>query len=75
MPAPAAEGFLPLEVSPEAAAPLPGRATATSGTLTARLRPSTGRIEAEFPNGVRVRVDGGFDGAALRNVLAALEGR
>jgi len=26
--------------------------------LTTRLRPSTGRIELEFANGVRIRVDG-----------------
>ena len=74
---PAAESFVPVEVSPDpAVAPsLPGRAVATAGTLPTRLRPSTGRIEVEFPNGVRVRVDGGVDGAALRGVLAALEGR
>jgi hypothetical protein len=74
---PAAESFIPVEVSPEpAVAPsLPGRAVATAGTLPMRLRPPTGRIEVEFPNGVRVRVDGGVDEAALRGVLAALEGR
>lgn len=75
--APAAESFVPVAVSaePEVPPPLPGRSVATPGTLTTRLRPSTGRIEVEFPNGVRVRIDGGVDGAALRSVLAALEGR
>jgi transposase len=74
---PAAEGFVPVEVSPELEAPRPppSRAVATPGTLTTRLRPSTGRIEVEFPNGMRVRVDGRVDGVALRDVLAALEGR
>ncbi len=75
--APATESFVPVAVSaePEVPPPLPGRSVATPRTLTTRLRPSTGRIEVEFPNGVRVRVDGGVDAAALRNVLAALEGR
>ena len=76
MRAPAAhKGFIPVEVSsdPETPPLPPGQAVATLGTLTTRPRTSTGRIEVEFPNGVRVRIDGGVDGAALRNVLAALE--
>jgi transposase len=70
-------GFIPVQVSPELEAPPPraSRAAAGSETATPRLKPPAGRIEVEFPNGVRVRVDGGVDEAALRDVLAALEGR
>jgi transposase len=69
------KGFVPVSVSPEPEAPAlpPGQAVATLGAMPTRLRPTTGRIEVEFPNGVRVRIDGGVDGAALRNVLAVLE--
>lgn len=37
--------------------------------------PGDGRIEIALPGGVVVRVDAGVDKAALRRVLAALEGR
>lgn len=65
-----------MQVSPELEAPAspPGRAMATPGTLARRLRPSTGRIEVEFPKGVRVRIDGGVAGAALRTCLLRLTG-
>lgn len=39
------------------------------------MKLSARRIEVEFPNGVRVRVDGGVDEAALRGVLAVLDER
>lgn len=75
--APATEGCLPVQVSPEleALASPPGRAMATPGTLARRLRPSTGRIEVDFPKGVRVRIDGGVDGARVAYVPAAFDGR
>lgn len=37
--------------------------------------PHAGLIEITLPGGALVRVDGSVDGAALRRVLAALEGR
>jgi transposase len=41
---------------------------------TTRLTGPAGRIEVEFPNGIRVRIDGGADEAVLRSVLTALGG-
>jgi len=72
----AAGGFIPVQVSPESAPPSrANRAVVMPGMPPPRLKPSAGRIEVEFPNGVRVRIDGGVDEVALRDVLAALEGR
>ena len=69
-------GLVPVQVQPsvtsERPAPIP--AQDTSAVPVARLKSATGRIEVEFPNGVRVRIDGGVDEAALRGVLAALDG-
>ncbi|WP_159014482.1 IS66-like element accessory protein TnpA [Acidisoma sp. S159] len=65
-------GFAPVQVQrgipPEAAAapPIPG--------ASVRLKPSSGRIEIEFPNGIRVRVDGAADESVLRGVLSTLGG-
>jgi len=44
-------------------------------TPPAQTPPHTGLIEIALPGGASVRVDGSVDGAALRRVLAALEGR
>jgi transposase len=61
-------GFVPVrvqaEVSPEAPAPAPA--------ASVRLKPTSGRIEIEFPNGIRVRVEGAADEAVLRGVLSTL---
>ena len=38
-------------------------------------KPTPALIEIELPSGVRVRVDGGVDGKALKRVLAALGAR
>lgn len=38
-------------------------------------KPTPALIEIELPSGVRVRVDGGVDGQALKRVLAALGAR
>jgi len=55
------------EIYPEAAAaPIPW--------ASLRLKPSSGRIEIEFPNGIRVRVDGAADESVLRGVLSTLGG-
>jgi len=44
-------------------------------TPPAPTPPYAGLIEIALPGGASVRVDGSVDGAALRRVLAALEGR
>ena len=41
----------------------------------ARARPAPGRIEIEFPHGIRVRLDGAVDEAVLRSVLFVLNAR
>ncbi len=66
-------GFAPVEVQPalEADSPPP----APPKTPTPGRKPPSGRIEIEFPNGVRVRVDGEVDDAVLRGVLATLDDR
>ena len=68
-------GFAPVQVAAELEGPASGdaRRVAAPGTPGRRMMPPVGRIEVEFPNGVRVRVDGGVDEAALRGVLAALD--
>ena len=37
-----------------------------------RLKSASGRIEIEFPDGIRVRVDGAVDETVLRGVLTTL---
>jgi len=69
----AVSGFVPIEVQPEPESE--GRPPAPPKGLAPGRKPPAGRIEIEFPNGVRVRVDGGVDDAVLRGVLAALDDR
>jgi transposase len=73
----AVAGFVPVQVASEGADPSPGdaRRAAMRRTPVTRMKTPAGRIEVEFPNGVRVRVDGDVDEAALRGVLAALDER
>ncbi len=73
----AVAGFLPVQVESETrAAVLAGGGPVSTAAATAPpARSLPGRIEIEFPHGVRVRVDGGVDETVLRGVLAVLDGR
>ena len=72
----AVSGFVPAQVQPALETPTEAdnRPAAGAKPVTPRMT-AAGRIEVEFPNGVRVRVDGSVDAALLRNVLTALDGR
>jgi transposase len=73
----AVAGFVPVQVASELEGPSPEdarRATMRRAPVS-RMEPQAGRIEVEFPNGVRVRVNGDVDEAAMRGVLAALDQR
>lgn len=69
-------GLVPVQVQADAVRDTPAAVPvrATPPELPVRLKSASGRIEVEFPNGVRVRVDGGVDETVLRGVLAALDG-
>ena len=73
----AVAGFVPVQVEPEARGALlaGGAPVSTAAASAPPARSISGRIEIEFPHGVRVRVDGGVDEAVLRGVLAVLDGR
>ena len=73
----AVTGFVPVQVQPEpdTIVPVCGPAAAAMNAAAVRTRSAPGRIEIEFPHGVRVRLDGGVDETVLRCVLAALDGR
>jgi len=73
----AVAGFVPVQVPPESRAAIAGETPVSTASPAAatRSRSAAGRIEIEFPHGVRVRVDGGVDEAVLRGVLAVLDGR
>lgn len=73
----AVSGFVPAQVQPALEAPtgVDGGPAASAKAAVARAKPAAGRIEVEFPSGVRVRVDGGVDAALLGGVLAALDER
>jgi transposase len=62
-------GFIPVRVQP----PQPDDAEAALITTAATPAQAPGRIEIEFPHGIRVRLEGAVDKATLRSVLAALE--
>ena len=67
-------GFVPVEVKrdvpPDAPAPTP----VATLPVPARQKAAFGRIEIEFPGGIRVRVEGAADEAVLRGVLSTLNG-
>jgi transposase len=67
-------GMVPVQVRAEPANDTPPceAVTALPAAPPARSKPTAGRIEIEFPGGVRVRVEGGVDEALLRSVLAVL---
>ena len=69
-------GLVPVRVEPgsEGNPPPHSRNALPSAAPAARVKSAAGRIEVEFPNGVRVRVDHGVDQKVLRGVLAALDG-
>jgi transposase len=71
----AVSGFVPVEVSapPSAIAPAYCPEPAAINIAPKQARQATGRIEIEFPHGVRVRLDGGVDETVLRCVLSALD--
>ena len=73
----AVTGFVPVQVQsePDTAIPTGGPTAAALRSAAARTRSGSGRIEIEFPHGVRVRADGGVEETVLRGVLAALDGR
>jgi len=69
-------GLVPVQVQAGAARDTPAPVSAPTSpppASPARLKSASGRIEVEFPNGVRIRVDGGVDETVLRGVLAALD--
>jgi transposase len=71
-------GLVPVQVEPgsEGNPPPHSRSALPSVAPAARVKSAAGRIEVEFPNGVRVRIDGGsVDETVLRGVLAALDDR
>lgn len=61
-------GFAPVHVQRDA----PSAAAPAIPAGSARLKSSPGRIEIEFPNGIRVRIDGAADETVLRGVLSTL---
>ena len=70
--APEGPALLPVMVEPVADEP----AIAARHALPRRRRARReGRVEIELASGDRVRLDGGVDGGALREVLAALRAR
>jgi transposase len=69
----AVAGLVPVQVRSNEPGDIPTPISKpASGDPGTRLMRPPGRIEVEFPNGVRVRIDGGADEAAVRGVLAAL---
>jgi transposase len=72
----AVTGFVPVKVEPEPDPVVsPSGPAAAMKTAVMRTRSAGGRIEIEFPHGIRVRLDGEVDEAALRCVLAVLDNR
>jgi transposase len=73
----AVTGFVPVhvEVPPPVAPPAAATMKPLVEEAAARARPAPGRIEMEFPHGVRVRLEGAVDEAVLRSVLDALNAR
>jgi transposase len=63
-------GFAPVQVERDA----PREVAAPISSVTSRPKAASGRIEIEFANGVRVRIDGSVDDAVLRGVLSTLSG-
>jgi transposase len=67
-------GFVPVEVKPDVSAEVPTPAAMATLPVPAKQKAAFGRIEIEFPGGIRVRVEGAADEAVLRGVLSTLNG-
>ena len=66
-------GFIPVAVGAEPVAQLPSPETIDDAPLVPPAAPhGDGLIEVELPSGVKVRLTGDIDEAALRRVLSAL---
>ena len=61
-------GLVPVQVQADASRVPPAPVPAAS----VRQKSASGRIEIEFPDGIRVRVDGAVDETVLRGVLTTL---
>ena len=65
-------GFAPITVAPPVGQLEPPAASAEPATSSEDNRPAVGTIEVELPSGIKVRLTGAVDEAALRRVLSAL---
>ena len=70
----AMSGFVPVEVTPEPVAlPAPTAPSAPGATISPPdVQGPSSRIEVELPSGIKLRVDGHVDEAALTRVLTVL---
>jgi len=67
-------GFVPVEVKPDVSVEVPTPVARATPPVPAKQKAAFGRIEIEFPGGIRVRVEGAADEAVLRGVLSTLNG-
>ena len=65
-------GFAPITVAPSIGQLEPPAASAEPAASSEDNQPAVGTIEVELPSGVKVRLTGAVDEAALRRVLSAL---
>jgi transposase len=65
-------GFAPITVAPSVGQLEPPAASAEPAASSEDNQPAVGTIEVELPSGVKVRLTGVVDEAALRRVLSAL---
>ena len=65
-------GFAPITVAPPVGQLEPPTASAEPAASSEDDQPAVGTIEVELPSGVKVRLTGVVDEAALRRVLSAL---
>ena len=65
-------GFAPITLAPPIGQLEPPVASAEPAASSGDDRSTGGTIEVELPSGVKVRLTGGVDEAALRRVLSAL---
>jgi transposase len=67
-------GFVPVEVKPGVSPQAPAPAPVATLPVPARQKIAFGRIEIEFPGGIRVRLEGAANEAVLRDGLSTLNG-
>ena len=65
-------GFAPITLAPPIGQLEPPVASAEPAASSEDSQPAVGTIEVELPSGVKVRLTGAVDEAALRRVLSAL---